>query len=66
MSIYFIALAVEKEVSTLTLSTSAAIDLCAELGPGSVSSTVAVQRGLVSVTTLRAVPGAPDDSPTGD
>ena len=66
MSIYFIALAVEKEVSTLTLSTHFSCYSIAELGLDSVSSTVAVQQALVSVTAPLAVPGASDSSPTGD
>ena len=63
LSTRFIAPAVEKEVVIRTLSTSAIRSVCAELGPGSVSSAVAVQRGLISVTAPRAVLGAPDGRP---
>ena len=46
-----------------TLSTSAILRCSAELDPGSVSSAVAVQRGLAGIAAPRAVPGAPDDGP---
>ena len=65
LSTRLVAPAVEKEVSTCTLSTSAITHCRAELGPHGISSAVAVQRGLAGIAAPRAVLRAPDDSPTG-